>query len=236
MAVRKSQTAEKIQGGGEDRVKLPGWYHVYCTYSSDVTKKGTPIEGIATEWAVFDGQPEERKVHEMAFFDPDQRKEPDSNGYKMAVRKQTAFLVATGLITEQAMGSEVEYDTDHAVNRQAVIHLVLDDSEANKGKGYLQLSYDDVFHVDDPRVADLVKEKKVKLNVDALKLYAKFRRDPNSFDLEKLGGRKKSSGSGGNGGNGNGSHASNGNGSGTHRAPQQQQTAAAQTGVNLDDI
>lgn len=205
MAVRTTKTADKVGGGGEDRVKTPGWYHVFCNYSSDTTKKGKPVEGIATEFAVLPGQTDEGKVFETVFFDPDPTKAEDDKGNLMAQRKQTAFLVATGLITEQQMGGEVEYDTDHAVERQLVINLVLDNSDKNAGKGYLQLNFDDVLHVDDPRVAELVKAKKLKLNEQAIKhLPPTMRRKPESFDLEKLGGKKKASGTNG---NGNGQHA-----------------------------
>lgn len=220
MAKRTTKTAEKVGGGGGDRIAIPGWYHLHVTSLADVYPNGKPIEGLFFEAAAFPGQPEEGKVHGAPLYDPKPGKEETPGGL-MAVRKLTAFLVATGLINESQMGQEVEYDTDDAVNRQIVVNLVPDTSDENKGKGFLQVNYDQTLHIDDPRVADLVKEGKVKLNLDAIKLLpAAIRRKPESFDLEKLGGKISSASSNGSAASGSSKPAGN----------------AATSGVNLDDV
>jgi hypothetical protein len=231
MAKRTTQTAEKVGGGGgADRIKTPGWHHVHITHCDDVTKDNKPVEGLFTEFAAFDG-PDAGKVFSMCFFDPkdgDADMPEDSTErkrYEINKRKQTALLVASGLMTEAQMGSPVDYDSADAVNRQCVIHLDPDNQEKNAGKGYLQLAWDDIYHIDDPRVADLVKAKKLVLSSNALGVYPKeFRRDPKSFDLEKLGGKKAASNA-----NGNGSHAA---GSSSSKPA----SAAVTSGVNLDDV
>jgi hypothetical protein len=234
MAVKKVKTAEKINtGGGEDRIKTPGWHHVHVMFCDDVTKDNKPVEGLFTEFAAFGGQ-DAGKVFTMTFFDPNEadadmpEDSKERKRHDFAKRKQTAFLVATGLVNESQMGSDVEFDSNDAVNRQCVIHLEADNQEKNAGKGYLQLAWDDIYHVDDPRVADLVKAKKLTLDAGAINLLpANLRRKPESFDLEKLGGKK----SGSTNGNGNG-HS--GNGSASSKQPVA--SAAATSGVDLNDI
>lgn len=230
MAKRTTQTAEKVGGGGgADRIKTPGWHHVHVTHCDDVTKDNKPVEGLFTEFAAFDG-PDAGKVFSMTFFDPNEadadmpEDSKERKKYDISKRKQTAFLVASGLMTEAQMGSAVEYDSTDAIDRQCVIHLDPDNQEKNAGKGYLQLAWDDIYHVDDPRVAELVKKKQLVLSTSALGIYPKeFRRDPKSFDLEKLGGKKAAA---------NGTHAGNGSAG----SASSKQTAAATSGVDLDDV
>lgn len=244
MAKRTTKSPEKLEGGGADRIKNPGWYHVFVNQClADVTggSKQTPINGIWAEFATLPGQGEDGKTTQSAFFDPDPIKEfnPDNGlsyddwkeskegkAWLMSQKKQLNFLVAVGLVTESKFGTALEYDTDDAVNRQLVLELVVDDRNAEKG--WLQINYSNTYHIDDPRVAALVEAKKLTLNQGALNLYPKgFRRDPASFDLEKLGGKKAGS---------NGSHAGNGNGShagGNKSAPASNK---ATSGVDLDDV
>lgn len=243
MAKRTVKTPEKMEGGGADRVKLPGWYHFNVTHClADVTPKGTPINGIHAELSVLGGQPEEGKSISATFFDPDPLKAFDPNsgisyddwkeskdgkGWLMGEKKQLAFLVAVGLINEAQFGKELEYDTDDAVSRFLVAELVVDDRNADKG--WLQINYANTYHIDDPRVADLVKQKKLTLSAGALAIYPKdFRRDPKGFDLEKLGGKaSKAAGSNGSNGQHAKQQASNLVGAGA---------GAAAGGVDLNDI
>lgn len=245
MAKRTVKTPEKVEGGGggADKIKVPGWYHVHVTTClADITNNDKPINGIFAEFAAFDGQPEAGKTCQSSFFDPDPAKAYDPNsgasyddwkdgdgkGWLMAEKKQLAFLVATGLINESQFGKELEYDTDDGINRQLVLEMAVDDR--NKDKGYMQINYANTYHIDDPRVADLVKAKKLTLNQDAIKLLpANLRRDPKSFDLEKLGGKKA-------GGNGNG-HAGGGSVATSSPSPGGGKPSnAATSGVDLDDV
>jgi hypothetical protein len=144
------------------------------------------------------------------------------------VAEETVRLVAIGLVTESQFGQSLEYDTDDGRGRQLVVELVVDDRNADKG--WLQINYANTYHVDDPRVADLVKQKKLVLSAGALGIYPKeFRRDPKGFDLEKLGGKASKASGGGNGGG----HA---NGNGSHAGQQSKQPAGAAAGVDLNDI
>jgi hypothetical protein len=213
MAKVATRTAEST-GGATDRLSVPGWYHMSVVEADVNDDKGLPIDGFRVEFAALDG-PNANKTFKMTFFNPSLKQKEEAQ--KWSSRKQTAFLVATGLMTESQLASDVEWDTEDVKGRQVVMHLQEDDREENKGKGYLQLAYSDIFHVDDPRVA----EKKVTLNAAAIKyLPPAQRRDPKSFDLEKLTGRK-----------GGGSNGSNGNGS-SHK----QQPVGAGAGVDISDL
>lgn len=247
MAKRQTQTPEKMEGGGADRIKVPGWYHVHVQEClADVTPKGKPITGIYADFAAFEGQPEAGKTISSTFFDPDPLKAFDPNsgvehadwkesqdgkGWLMSQKKQLSFLVAVGLINESQFGKALEYDTDDAKDRQLVVEIVVD--ERNADKGYMQINYANTYHVDDPRVADLVKAKKLALNQAAIKLLPDtMRRKPESFDLEKLGGRKQAAS--GNG-NGSGSHA-DAKQNARQQAKELAGVGAGSSGVDLDNI
>lgn len=224
MAKVSVKTADST-GGATGRVSTPGWYHMSVVLADINDDKGMPINGWRAQFSPLEG-PEASKSFEMRFFHP--RLQDKEAAQKWAARKQTAFLVACGFMSESQLASDVEWDTDDAPGRQVVMHLEPDDQEANKGKDFLQLAWADILHVDDPRVADLVKAGKVSMNAGALKLLpANLRRKPESFDLEKLTGRKHT----GNGSNGSSSsNGSNGNGSGN------QQPVGAGAGVDISDL
>jgi hypothetical protein len=206
-------------GGSTSRLSVPGWYHMSVVLADVNDDKGMPINGWRAQFAVLEG-PEASKSFEMRFFHP--RPQDKEGAQKWDSRKQTAFLIACGFMTESQLTSDVEFDTDEAVGRQVVMHLEPDDQPENKDKGFLQLAWADILHVDDPRVADLVKADKVKMSAGALKLLPDARRRKSeSFDLEKLTGRK---GAGSNGSNGNGSSSGS------------KQPVGAGAGVDISDL
>jgi hypothetical protein len=226
MAKVAVKTSETVQGGAE-RLGEPGWYHMMVNHADINSRKGEPIDGFRVEFAVQHGS-ESGKTFEKTFFNP--RLSDSEKAQAWAARKQTALLIAAGFMTESQLASDVDFDTDDMMGRQVVIHLVPDDQEQNRGKGYLDLAFADIFHVDDPRVA----EKKIALNPQVLGLLPPaLRRDPKSFDLEKLTGKKQVAGAAagaGSAANGNGPNGSGGNGSAASS------TQAQPVGVDLSDL
>ena len=85
-------------------------------------------------------------------FSPDQSKSDKSQEW--ARKKQTAFAIASGLVDLKKLGGKVQIDLQTAVGRQIIATFEHDDS----GK-YMQLSYANIYHVDDPRTANFPKDK-----------------------------------------------------------------------------
>ena len=79
---------------------------------------------------------------------------------------------------EQLGGQEIDIDLTKAVGRNVI--ATLEEEKQDNGKSFIRLSYADIFHIDDPRVA------KFPRNERALSLIpAEHRRDPKSFQVEE---------------------------------------------------
>jgi hypothetical protein len=126
-------------------------FRVQCTVLNGTSQ----VNGICTEAG---------KKQMLTFYDPDLTKSPSSQEF--ATKKQDRFLYVVGLISESDVGQEVSYDTDHAVGRQFVAKFVEDEYADKNGKiiQRINLSFCDMWHVDDPQVADVPKdEAKLKM-------------------------------------------------------------------------
>lgn len=148
----------------------PGTYH--CSVSevneSPTNKDGEPLDGFKVKLTALAGtvaDQKERTVN-LLFFNPNMS---SKDGGKFARRKQAKFLYATGLLNENQLGQRVEIDLQHALGRQVIATL-------EKDGNFLQLSYDNIYHVDDPQASKFPKDEA------ALRLIPKeLRRDPSSF-------------------------------------------------------
>lgn len=185
MAVKTLTTPKQVQGAGAAWLDVPGRYHFAITDVDESPKKksGELIDGTRYQIKVMEG-PQKDRQFDLLLFNPNPVKDGDS---EWPQRKISAMLIATGMMTEQQLGGDVSYDPQDMRVRQGVIDLSKDEHNSTAEKSFLQLSYANIFHIDDPRVADAPK------NGDALKLLpASQRREPKSFDLEKLTGKKAS--------------------------------------------
>ncbi len=164
--------AKRQVGGdlsGSAFAKEPGTYHMIIQGVDDLpTKKdGTPIDNadFRVNFAILagtvDGQQD--KTGELTFFHP---KATEKNGGAFTIKKADRMLLAVCMISDEDKGAEVDIDYQDMVGRQFIAKLELSQDEK-----YLQLSYADVYHVDDPAVAAIPK------NQEALKLIEpQFRR------------------------------------------------------------
>lgn len=186
-----------------------GIYHVNVISVDGQPKAG---EGFEPLFGVLQGE-EEKKQFSIMLFNPSES--GTQKQQEEAAGKQTAMLIGTGICTEQQLGTEVNYEYEDMVNRQAIVEVYMSEPKNPGDKSFVRLSYDRIYHVDDPRVAHVPK------NVAALKLLPpSMRRDPKSFDLTKLGGSPAAAAP-----TANGKTASaNGNGK------------AAAAATNLDDV
>lgn len=150
------ETTEDIGGSGSDQyLNEPGTYHMIVTsVGENEGPKGNPIDGFTVGLSVLDGtaKGQKDKSTNLCLFSPDQSKSDKSQEW--ARKKQTAFVIASGLLDLKKLGGKVQIDLQTAVGRQIIATFESDDS----GK-YMQLSYANIYHVDDPRAANFPKDK-----------------------------------------------------------------------------
>jgi hypothetical protein len=75
----------------------------------------------------------------------------DKNEGLFARQKQGRFFLATGLLTEDQLGTEVDIDLEDAVGRQVV--LTLEEQDGKNDRKFLSLHFADIWHIDDPAVS-----------------------------------------------------------------------------------
>jgi hypothetical protein len=150
------ETTEDIGGSASDQyLNEPGTYHMIVTsVGENEGPKGNPIDGFTVGLSVLDGtaKGQKDKSTNLCLFSPDQSKSDKSQEW--ARKKQTAFAIASGLVDLKKLGGKVQIDLQNSVGRQIVATFESDDS----GK-YMQLSYANIYHVDDPRAANFPKDK-----------------------------------------------------------------------------
>jgi hypothetical protein len=150
------ETTEDVGGSANDQyLNEPGTYHfVITSVAENEGPKGNPIDGFTIGLSVLDGttKGQKDKSTNLCLFSPDQSKSDSSQEWSR--KKQTAFAIAAGLIDLKKLGGKVQIDLQDAVGRQIVASFEHDDA-----KKYMQLSYANIYHVDDPRAANFPKDK-----------------------------------------------------------------------------
>ncbi len=189
----KFATTSYGASGGEAWLKKPGTFHARVVKVEEpalAKKTQLPLNGFRVTFAVLSGKlddgtdigAEVGKQFDYLFFYPDSDKTPEQNLWP--IKKITAFLVGAGLMNESAIGQDVDVELQHSINRQLVIQMAAGKDD------FLDLHYSNIYHIDDPRVASIPRDQA------ALKLLpAQLRRDPKSFDLEKITGKASSASS-----------------------------------------
>jgi len=147
--------SEAIEGAGGYLTKAGTFHLILSTVDPEpTTKDGKPIDGLRVSGEVLDGTEtsEVGKEFEFILWPP---KPTDKNGGEMAKRKLTRFSYATGFIASHAPGQKVVIDCEACEGRQIIAKF----SETTKedGKKRLELNYSDIYHVDDPAVAEVPK-------------------------------------------------------------------------------
>jgi len=203
-------------GGESNFLKEPGTYHCAVTQVLEGTgPKGGIIDGFTVGLDVLAGTTngQEGKVINVTLFNP--RLDQSENGKAMARRKQGAFLIAANVVNPATRGQRVTVDLQKAVGQQIVCKFAKDEREG--GGDYLQLSYADIWHVDDPHCANVPKRE------DAIAMIpATLRHDAAWF--EQLKSKAASGASGANGGKQQ------------SRSTAQSAQAATKPDVNYDDL
>ncbi len=140
-----------------------GKYHVLITEWIENPPKSdqTPMEGaVKVGFEILHGtdKNEIKKTHNETFFPPDETK--DGGGFNAV--KLTRLVVAISGVHQP--GVEVEVTQEDAIGRQLVIELAHRADKNKPDKIYFGLKGANLWHVDDPEVADVPK------NADALSI------------------------------------------------------------------
>jgi hypothetical protein len=151
-------TTEDIGGGESTYLDQPGTYHCLVTsVGENQGPKGGHIDGFTVHLAVLAGTVpgQKDKQKSLCLFSPDKSKPEEKQ--KWPKKKQTAFAIATEVIKlgEKKLGGVVDVDLQLAVGRQLVITFEANEYE---GKTNLELAYDNIYHIDDPRAAKFPKD------------------------------------------------------------------------------
>jgi len=149
-------TTEDIGGGESTYLDQPGTYHCLVTsVLENQGPKGGYIDGFTVGLAVLAGTTEGQrdKQTNLCLFSADSSKSEKSQEW--AKKKQTAFAIATEVISLASLGKRVEVDLQSAVGRQV---LVTFEENEHEGKKNLSLSYANIYHIDDPRAAKFPKD------------------------------------------------------------------------------
>lgn len=183
---------EAMAQSGGNFLSTPGIYHANVTQTYEGLAppkndgKQKPIEGFSVALDILDGTVpgQKGKTINLTFFNG---KRDSKDGGAFSRKKQAAFAIATNLITPEQLGKKVNIDLKNAVSQQVVLKLEKDEQNSEGDKTYLQLSYADIWHVDDPRCESIPKLKA------AIDLIPKEARRDKAFFAPLLAGNEKKS-------------------------------------------
>lgn len=176
------------EGGG---LSTPGTYHVVINDAIEgQTSQGKPIDGLTVTFEVLAGTVDgmAAKTRSETLFAPsmtDIEREQKTGLASMPRKKLAALFIAANAMDPTKLGQAVEVDVASMVGQQCVIKFERQLEKDGEGKytvetKYIQISYSDIFHVDDPAVKDVPK------SAEALSLIPPANRHPESwFDWKK---------------------------------------------------
>lgn len=184
---------EDLTGGG-DFLNLPGTYHLLIDRMHvGMSVKDEPIDGTTVECTVLDGdvQGQAKKKVNLTLWDIKLDKPVEEQ--HVTVRCLTNFYLAANVLQPEQLGKEVDINPEDADSHQVVIKLQYAQKKENgnwvEDRKFLRINFSDVYHVDDPAVANVPK------NASALKaIDPKYRHDAAWFAFKE----KKDIGSNGN--------------------------------------
>lgn len=180
---------DSVEGKSGNDISEPG---VFQLSVMDVSESPTKDDGslipnaaFSADVAIVPGVNGAGKQKKIVFFNPDPSKGRESRAYQLELEKQRRFLEACNVVAERVEGGkEYTADVTKAKGQVCIMEFAIDTSEKNKGKGYIQLHFASIYHIDDPN-----PRAQCERNPDVLKLVHKqFRRDPKSFEKVKQNG------------------------------------------------
>jgi hypothetical protein len=153
------------EGGG---LNTPGTYHVVINDAIEgQTSQGKPIDGLTVTVEVLAGTVKDMvgKTRSETLFAPsmkDVEKEEKTGTAGMSRKKLAALFIASNAMDPNQLGKPVNVDVASLVGQQCVIKFERQYEKDGNGEytietKFIQISYSDIFHVDDPSVKDVPK-------------------------------------------------------------------------------
>ena len=186
---RRQKSSTDVGGAPTTWVDEPGMYHMAIAEAADgAGPKGAAIQGcsmLLTVLAGPEGQADKQKSLVLWDADTDAEGNPiKENDFNLV--KQTAYGVAINQIDPSKLGQDVDLDFGPgAVGQQIMVKLGYGRKKEVNKENYkeeyvddptkIELSYADIFHVDDPRSSKYPK------NAEALALIPKESRKPAEY-------------------------------------------------------
>lgn len=137
----------------------PGTYHfaVLAVDEQPTSKDGRPLDGFKVHCCAMDGTTagQQKREIELMFFAP---KMSDKNNGEFAKRKMARFAAACGILPAATPGARVSVDLQQAAGRQFVAEVERGTDAAGNPTKFLQLAWANIYHVDDPAVAQVPKD------------------------------------------------------------------------------
>lgn len=153
-------TADDLGSSGS-LLQEPGFYHLLIEDIRDGKICGDQeklIEGggLGVRFKAIHGPHADHHLN-CIFYDP---QSSHKDGGKFARKKQTALLVAANVLPIESLTSEapVSYDENLARSQQVIAEFELGKPN-DQGKRYLDISFANIYHVDDPRVKAIEKSE-----------------------------------------------------------------------------
>lgn len=168
---------EDIAGGGGNFVDKPGVYHMLVTDTDEnpAKKDGSPLDAVKVSLSCLTGTNPEQKDRSFDLL----MWAPEEGGGEMPNKIRSRFALATCLIGHHQPKQKTSVETSDAIGRQLVCKLrwrqKKDDVSGEwKDTDRLELSFADIWHVDDPEVA----KTGIKLDQDSLAMIPAALRKP----------------------------------------------------------
>lgn len=155
MGFNTSEAGELAGGGDSEFLKEPGKYHmVVVAHRTNRMAKDTIIDGNTLDCVVQAGTTEGQEDKKFGITLHNPKISASDKGKSWFRRKLSAILVACNLIEPIKLGGTCDKDWVDMIGAQLIVDLVHDD----EGK-YLDINFANIYHVDDPRVKDVPKNK-----------------------------------------------------------------------------
>lgn len=162
----RTMAAPKAEDMSADptRLEAEGEFHFYVKDIRDGMKpyNDDALEGFSVILQVLGGEHDGKSIG-VTFRDGQMT---HKDGGEFCRKMQAAFCVGTNLLSPQQLnGSDVSFDEQAALNHQVIAAVKLG-KPTDAGKRYLDLDGLKIYHVDDPRVADVAKSAEALAAID----------------------------------------------------------------------
>lgn len=145
---------EDVASGGGNFLTKPGAFHFIVTdIRAGQMHNGDMLDGFSVELQARSGEETGKSVN----VNLRNGQLTHKDGGEMCRKKQAAFLIAANVIQPSQLGQRgVKIDLDVARGQQMCAELELGDPDA-KGRRWLDVRFSNMYHVDDPRAANIQK-------------------------------------------------------------------------------